>query len=46
MSKGGMKDLLKASLEDFDIMVKSLPSSEKPEVLRFFKERYNALENL
>ena len=46
MSKGAIKELLKASTEKFNIMVKNIPNSEKPEILRFLKERSALMENL
>jgi len=46
MSKGALKELFHANLEKFNIMVKNLPKSEKPEILKFFKEKSTLLENL
>jgi len=40
MSKGALNELLQASNEKFNVMVKNLPESEKPELLQFLTHRY------
>jgi len=46
MSKGALNELLSASSTRFNIMIKNLPKSENPELLKFFKARLALLENL
>ena len=46
MSKGALNELLRASPEKFNIMIKNIPKSEKSEILKFFKARFALLENL
>ena len=46
MSKGALNELLRASPEKFNLMIKNLPNSEKPEILNFLKNRLSQLENL
>lgn len=46
MSKGALKELFHANLEKFNIMIKNVPASEKPEILQFFKEKNTLMENL
>ena len=46
MSKGALNELLKASNEKFNVMVKNLPVSEKPELLEFLRRRYTLVVSL
>ncbi len=46
MSKNALNELLTVSSEKFNIMVKNMPNSEKPEILRFLNTRKSLLENL
>ncbi len=46
MSKGALGELLKASPEKFNLMIKNIPKSEKPKILKFLQERLKLLENL
>ncbi len=46
MSKNALKELLTISSEKFNIMVKNMPNSEKPQILKFLKSRIFLLENL
>ena len=46
MSKNALKELLTISSEKFNIMVKNMPNSEKPEILKFLNTRKSLLENL
>jgi len=43
MSKGALKELLTASNEKFNIMVKNLPDSEKRGLLEFLTKRYSLM---
>lgn len=40
MSKGALNELLTASNEKFNIMIKNLPASEKSGLLEFLTKRY------
>ena len=46
MSRGALKELLRASPEKFNIMIKNVPKSEKSDILKFLKERSALWENL
>ena len=46
MSKGALKELRRASIEKFNIMIKNVPKSEKAEILKFLQTRYTLWENL
>ncbi len=46
MSKGALNELRRASIEQFSIMIKNVPKSEIPEILKFFKARSALWENL
>jgi len=46
MSKNALGELFQAPIDKFNIMVKNLPSSEFPGILRFFQDRYSLLVNL
>ena len=44
MSTGGLRDLLRASPEKFNRMIKDVPTSDKKMVLNFFQNRLKLLE--
>jgi len=46
MSRGALRELLKVSPEKFNLMVKNMPTSEKPQVLHFLQNQLFLLENL
>jgi len=46
MSKSALKELLIVPSEKFNIMIKNMPNSEKPAILRFLNTRLFLLENL
>lgn len=46
MSKNALKELLTASTEKFNIMIKNMPNSEKPGILKFLNNQKSLLENL
>jgi len=46
MSKNALKELLVASPETFNIMVKNMPNSEKPHILNVLNNKLFLLENL
>lgn len=46
MSRGALKELLSATPEKFNLMIKNMPKSEKPEILHFLQNRLSQLENL
>ena len=46
MSKGALNEMLRASNEKFNIMIKNLPDSEKPELLKFLIHRYTLVTAL
>ncbi len=41
MSKGALGEILKVSPEQFNVMVKNMPHSEKPNLLEFLLKRYS-----
>jgi len=46
MSKGSLNELLKASSEQFNVMVKNMSQSEKPDLLDFLLTRYSLVLKL
>ncbi len=46
MSKGALGELLKVSPEKFNVMVKNMPESEKPNLLNFLLKRYSLVLKL
>ena len=46
MSKNALNELLVATPEKFNIMVKNMPDSEKPQILNILNNKLFLLENL
>ncbi len=46
MSKGAMSELLKASLEKFERLVKNVPISERKEIIQSLEDRAKILEDI
>jgi len=46
MSRGALRELLSVTPEKFNVMVKNMPKSEKPQLLKFLTKRYSLVLGL